>query len=122
AQEQQLVGDIGQTSMANEQSYIDMLQSYIPAVNEQRGAEWQQLQDALAAYRQPLASGETRQGLTPDQLQRLGVTKEMGAYNVLQNLQGAEDVASRGMQATGYQDVAQQRDLDRYNMLAQIAG
>jgi len=122
AQEQQLIGDIGKTSMANEQSYLDMLQSYIPSVNEQRGAEWQQLQDALAAYRQPLAVGETRQGLTPEQLQRLGVTKEMGAYNVLRDLQGAEDVASRGMEATQYQDVAQQRDLDRYNMLAQIAG
>lgn len=124
AQEQQLIGDIGETSMANEQAYLDMLQSYIPAINEQRGVEWQQLQDALSAYRTPMSTepGAMRHGLTPEQLQRLGVTKEMGAYNVLRDLQGAEDIASRGIDATGYQDVAQQRDLDRYNMLAQIAG
>lgn len=121
-QEQQLLADYGTTNQANEQAYVDMLSSYIPAINEQRGAEWQGLEDALSQYRTPPASGQAFTGLTPEQLQRLGVTKETGAYNVLENLIGANDIATRGADAASYKDVANTQDVARYNALAQIMG
>lgn len=125
-QEQQLMQDINQQSLANQQAYLDMLDSYVPEINQQRQAEWQGLEDALASYRQP--SGDSvgtqvvRPGLSTDQLQRLGVDREYGAFDVLENLTGASDVATRGRDAQGFQDVATDMDVNKYTALAQIAG
>lgn len=116
-QEQQLIADYGLANKANEQAYVDMLGSYVDPLNEQRQQEWEDLDTALAAYR----TGQGP-GLSQQQLANLGVDSQMAAYNVLQNLQGAQDVASRGMDASSYQDVANAQDVERYNALARIMG
>jgi len=120
-QEQQLMSDIAQQSASNEQGYLDMLGSYIPEINRQRQEEFQDLETALASYR-PAPSGQLSPGLSLDQLRRLGVTGEMGAFDVLENLKGAADVATRGRDAQTFRDVATQGDVDRFAGLAQIAG
>lgn len=119
-QEQQLMQDINQQAMANEQAYIDLLGSYVPEVQQQRDAEWDRLQDALKQYR--IGASTKMGGLSQGQLDQLGVTGQRRAFDVLQNLTGAEDIAIKGREAQGYQDVARQADVDRYAALAQIAG
>lgn len=111
--EQQLIGDINSQAGSNEDNYVKMLESYIPKVNESRGAEYQSLEDAIK---------NKGQGLTGDQLSQLGVTGPTRAYNLFNTLNGASDIATKGADAQTYQDVANQKNVDQYSALANILG
>lgn len=127
-QERQLMQDIASQAGANEQAYIDMLGSYVPEIQQQRDADWQALQSAIQDYQQPAEGQVGHFGMRPDaglsaeQLQRLGVNRQYGAFDVMENLTGAEDVAVKGRAAQDYRDAATQADVDRYAALANIAG
>lgn len=125
-QERQLISDINQQTSANEQAYIDMLGSFIPEIQQQRDAEWNALESALSSYRPPppgqVGTMQIRPGLSGEQLRRLGVNRQYGAFDVLENLSGAGDVAVKGRAAQDYRDAATQGDVDRYAALARMAG
>lgn len=122
-QEAGLISGINEQAGLNEEAYLKMLGSYVDPLNQQRQAEWNQLNTAIADYKpDAVKAGESaaNRGLTNEQLARLGVTQEMGAFDVLQNLADANAVARQGRQAQGFQDVASQSDVDRYAALSKI--
>lgn len=122
-QERGLIEDINAQAKANEEAYINMLGSYVDPLNKQRQAEWDTLNQAISAYKPgAIKAGDSAvgRGLTNEQLARLGVTKEYGAFDVLENLADANAVARQGRMAQGFQDTANEADVNRYAALARI--
>lgn len=145
SQEQGLMGNIDTTSKANEQSYLDMLSSYVPKINELRGQEYTGLSDRYGNMAtknlqagnmidksapmdkdgnpilQKATPGSPGARLSADDLKKLNLTQNMATFDVFDKTK-LDDVAMRGRDAAGYQDVAAQGNVDQYNALAKIAG
>lgn len=129
AQEQGLVGDINTAGTNNETAYKNMLNSYIDPTNTDRAAQVTDLNRAIGTYQNPKAAYAP--GFNTDQMTKLGLTdKNQGVYNVFNGVNGvksANDIATIGPNArsaaeNGYQDVANQTDVDRYGALAKMLG
>ena len=112
--ESQLVSDLNNQANTTTQDYVNMLNSYIPGVNNQRQAAWDSLNTAL--------QNGTGSALTADQIKNLGITAPTRAYDVFNTINQAGDVATQGAKATSAQDVATQANANDYNVLAKILG
>ena len=135
-QERDLISGINTQTGANEEAYLNMLGSYVDPLNQQRATEVQNLGKALGSYNQTYDPANP--GLTADQMSKLGLTdSNQGVYNVFKNQQyadptGADEETKRrnmasfaakiGREAGGYQDVANQSDVDRYSQLSKMMG
>jgi len=125
SEEQGIIGNLNTQAGLNEQEYMNMLGSYVDPIQQQRQVEWDQLQTALGAYK-PQEIGDynpeemPQQGLSGQQLARLGISGPTRAYNVLENL--TQPVAYQGTKATEAKDIATQGDVDRYADLAKMMG
>lgn len=145
AQEQGLQSDINTQAGANEKSYIDMLNGFVDPLNQQRQKEFEGLGSSLNSY-VPTLNEKTGKlenkpytpGLNADQMAKLGLTdNNTGVYNTFKDaaFTGAAGdtpeqkyanlanvIANKGAQAQGFQDVANQTDVNRYSALAKILG
>jgi hypothetical protein len=143
--EKSLINNINTQAGANEADYLKMLESYIPEVNKQRDQQYNDLASRYAGMAaktnqagglldkqvvdkqgNPIlqkaspASNQPNQRLTADDLKLLGMTKNSQIFDVF-NKTKLEQVADKGRQAAGYQDVANQQNVDTYKQLANIA-
>jgi hypothetical protein len=145
SQEQGIVQDIDSASKANEQAYLDMLSSYVPKINELRDKEFTDLGSRYGAMKtnnlkagglldpsgpldkdgNPILQKATTDGgvqrLTAADLKKLGLQRNMQTFNVFDET-SLDDVALRGRQAQGFQDVASEGNVAQYGALARIAG
>ena len=115
-QERQLMGDIGAQAKSNEQAYLDMLSSYVPEINRLRDQQYAQAEQAFKG-----AAGTSGASLSDEQLANLGLSRGQKIYDVLDDL-SFQDVTQKGQRATGYQDIASEADVNRYQALARMAG
>jgi hypothetical protein len=154
AQEQGLIKDINDRALANEQEYINMLSSYGGDLQKERQADFESLGNSLTAYIPTYdekkktwsekAFDVNNQGLTSEQMQRLGLTdSNQGVYNVFKdeaftkatgktpeerNAALASAIAKKGQEVDlsggvrTAQDVANEADVKRYQALAKIIG
>lgn len=130
--EKDLMSGINTQAGSNEQSYLDLLKSYIPGVNEQRAAEVADLQAGISSFNNPYQNageGQRQTGFTTDQTSRLGLGgANTGVYNVFKGSQGVggvndiNQIAQIGAEARNAQDIANQEDLNRYKALQSIIG
>lgn len=126
--EKDLIGQNQNVANSNSDAYLNMLGSYTGEINKQRAGEFQTLQDQLNSLQQNSTPGfqKATPGQTPNAtmdaatLARLGVNGPRQAYNVFNNLKNT-DIATQGRDAAGYQDVANQGDVDKFAMLSKIA-
>ena len=135
-QEGELIGDIDDQTLQNSDLFLDVLNSYVPGVNEERARDYEELQAALDSYDLPPQGPNDEDilrrkldpnmqqstGLTAEQLSRLGVEGGGRSYNVLPGIGDASDIAIRGRDAQDYQDVATEQDVGTYGQLADLAG
>lgn len=142
-QEQALMGNIDTTSKANEDSYVKMLESFVPEVNNRREQEFTSMSDRYKAMGSQQQAGglmdlqrtdkngnpispkavpeaQARQGLSADDLKTLGLSQNRQMFDVFDKTDLGM-VADRGRQAQGFKDAATQKDVDLYGQLANIA-
>lgn len=139
-QEKDLMSGINTQTGANEQSYLDMLNSYVDPLNQQRSTEVQNVGKALGSYNKPY--DPTNPGLNADQMSKFGLTdNNQGVYNVFKGQPyadptGATDEEKRinavnyagrvgrkvNTDGTGYLDVANDADVNRYSALTKMLG
>lgn len=135
-QEKDLMSGINTQTGANEQSYLDMLNSYVDPLNQQRSTEVQNVGKALGSYNKPY--DPTNPGLNADQMSKFGLTdNNQGVYNVfkgqpyadptgatdeLKNRSRVSFAGKIGRDASGYQDTANQADVSRYAALSKMMG
>lgn len=142
-QERSLIGDIDTTTKENEANYLKMLESYVPEINKRREQEFSDLEKRYAGMSnknlqaggllnkqvvgkdgkpalQKATPTQEIQRLSADDLKKLGLTKNSQLFDVFDKTK-LQDVAEKGRMAQGFADVANERNVDAYNKLAEIA-
>jgi len=124
SQEQQLMTELNDQSVANADAYVDMLSSYIPEINESRNQQWEDLEKTTKAFipqEEGTVSTQQIRPFTQEELDMLGVSGNTEVYDTFDSILSARDFADKGADATSFADVANQQNVDSYNELAKIA-
>lgn len=117
-QESDLQSSLQNRANALEQGYVQNLESLIPQVNNMRGderARWQKNYDIL--------TGKTKGQIDQDIFNELQLRSGEHAFGVLKdpNLSIGQVAQLSERNAANIQDVAGQKDVDYYNMLAKLS-
>lgn len=129
--EKDLINQNQGTASKNTDQYLNMLNSYVGELNQNRAQDWQNLQGQLDSLKpkdmHTFLEKATPASATPTHQMDTATLAKLGlgagnyqTYNVFNNLKN-QDIANRGRDAANAQDVATQTDVDKFAALSKIA-